>query len=54
MTVNTGPKISSRATRALLSSPAITVGSMKKPLSRSAGLPPPQANRPPEEIARSR
>ena len=31
MTVSTGPKISSRATLALLSSPAMTVGSMKKP-----------------------
>jgi len=47
ITVSTGPKISSRATRASLVSPAITVGSMKNPLSRSAGRPPPQANRPP-------
>ena len=31
ITMSTGPKISSRATRALLSSPAMTVGSMKKP-----------------------
>ena len=54
MTVSTGPKISSRATLALLSRPAMTVGSMKNPVSRSAGLPPPQANVPPSAIAESR
>ena len=54
MTVSTGPKISSRATLALLSRPAITVGSMKKPVSRSAGRPPPHANVPPSSIAESR
>src|SRR5699024_10605492 len=47
MTTSTGPKISSRAARAVLSSPATTVGSTQKPASVSADTVPPVANLPP-------
>src|SRR6202000_118398 len=40
ITVSTGPKISSRAGLASLSNPAMTVGSMKNPVSWSARRPP--------------
>ncbi|SKV57184.1 Uncharacterised protein [Mycobacteroides abscessus subsp. abscessus] len=54
ITTSTGPKISSRATRAALVKPATTVGSTKKPRSLPSGRPPPQAKEPPSATAKSK
>src|SRR5699024_5879266 len=54
MTTSTGPKISSRAARAVLSNPAITVGSTQNPASVSVDTRPPVANLPPSSVAMSR